>query len=245
MRWFYNYLQVLDREVKLLRHLDAVICMTEPDMVELRKFCASVPVHVINTGVDLDYFHPHEQPAAGARLVFVGAFQHEPNVDAMDYFCSEVLPRVRAEVPDTELFIVGSNPPPAVRSLADIPRVHVTGFVQDIRPFMAASSIYIVPLRLGVGIRGKILEAWGMALPVVATDVACAGLRCRDGENIMVANGAKEFAARVVALLRDPELRERLGREGRKVAEQFYSWETVASQLDSLYRQYMEIPRIS
>jgi glycosyltransferase involved in cell wall biosynthesis len=172
-------------------------------------------------------------------MVFVGAFRHEPNVEAMMFFCRAVLPLVREEVPEAELCIVGSHPPPAVISLADSPGVHVTGFVEDIRPFMAAASVYVVPLRLGVGIRGKILEAWGMAMPVVATTVACAGLRYRDGENILVADAPNMFADHVVRLLRDPALRERLGRGGRRVAEEHYSWEAAASQLDGLYRAYM------
>jgi glycosyltransferase involved in cell wall biosynthesis len=108
---------------------------------------------------------------------------------------------------------------------------------------MAAASVYIVPLRLGVGIRGKILEAWGMALPVVATRVACAGLRYSDGKNIMVADSADEFAARVVMLLQDPVLRVRMGREGRRVAEQFYGWDAIADQLMVLYEDYLNIPK--
>ncbi len=239
LRWFYNYLQVLDREISLLRRIDAAICMTDPDMRVLRKFCTSVPAHVINTGVDLDYFRPPDRPATGAGMVFVGAYRHEPNVEAMVFFCREVLPLIRKKVPEAELYIVGSHPPPAIVSLADIPGIHVTGFVADIRPFMAAASVYVVPLRLGVGIRGKILEAWGMAMPVVATSVACAGLRYRDGENILVADAPSEFAGQLITLLQDPALRERMGREGRRVAEEFYSWEAAASQLDGLYRTYM------
>jgi sugar transferase (PEP-CTERM/EpsH1 system associated) len=238
-RWFYNYLQVLDREVALLRRVDAAICVTDADMGELRKFCTSVPTHVINTGVDPDYFRPPEQPATGHRLVFVGAFRHEPNVDAMTYFCRKVLPLVQAEVPQTELYIVGSEPPPAIVSLASIRGVHVTGFVPDIRPFMAAGSVYVVPVRLGAGIRGKILEAWGMAMPVVATTVACAGLRHRDRENLLVADSAEDFAARVVSLLKDPARRTYIGQEGRKAVEQCYAWDAVASQLDILYRTYI------
>jgi sugar transferase (PEP-CTERM/EpsH1 system associated) len=239
VRWFYNYLQVLDRESALLGRVDAAICVTDVDMQELRRFCTSVPTHVINTGVDLDYFRPPEQPTTGSRLVFVGAFRHEPNVDAMTYFCKKVLPLVQAEVPETELYVVGSEPPPAIVSLASIRGVHVTGFVPDIRPFMAAGSVYVVPVRLGAGIRGKILEAWGMAMPVVATTVACAGLRYQDGENLLVADSAKDFAARVVSLLKDPARRKYIGQNGRKAAEQRYTWDAVASQFDALYRKYL------
>jgi O-antigen biosynthesis protein len=237
MLWFYRYLQVLDREAKLARDLDGIICMTDEDARQLRKFCASTPIHVINTGVELEYFAPPTIPATRPRLVFVGAFQHEPNVDAMIYFCRQIFPLIREEIPETELVIVGSNPPPAVVSLGEARQIQVTGFVPDIRPYMASSSVYIVPLRLGVGIRGKILEAWGMAMPVVATSVACAGLKYEDGRNLLRADSEKLFAAHVVDLLKDPGLRARLGSEGRKTAVAHYSWESSAEKLDALYRR--------
>jgi GT2 family glycosyltransferase/glycosyltransferase involved in cell wall biosynthesis len=241
LRWFYNYLQVLDRQMSLLPRVDAAICVTDSDMRELRRFCRTVPIHVINTGVDLAYFHPPERPADGARLIYVGAYRHEPNVDAVLYFCRSVLPLVRARIPETELLIVGSEPPAAVRSLADIPGVRVTGSVPDIRPFMAESSVYVVPLRLGVGLRGKILEAWAMAMPVVTTSLGCAGLRYRDGENLMVADAPEDFAARVIMLLSDPARRRQLGLNGRKVVEQNYGWEAITSQLHNLYQKYLDI----
>jgi len=241
-RWFYNYLQVLDREVKLTRDLDAAVCMTDPDARELKRYCPSLPTHVINTGVDLDYFKPPELPAEGSRLVFVGAFQHLPNIEAMIYFCREVLPQVQKETPYSELYIVGSNPAPAILALSTIPGVHVTGYVPDIRPYMAASSVYVVPLRLGVGIRGKILEAWSMAMAVVSTPVGCSGLRCEHGQNILIADSAEGMAAQIGMLLSNPELRQRLGAEGRKTAEQFYGWEKSAGQLDALYRHYLNRP---
>jgi GT2 family glycosyltransferase len=240
LRWFYNYLQVLDRESKLTQNVSTAICMTDTDARELRKFCPAVPTFVINTGVDLDYFCPPEQPSTEARLVFVGAFQHLPNVEAMTYFCREILPLVRDRAPDSELWIVGSNPPPTVLNLAAIHRVHVTGFVPDIRPFMAKSSIYIVPLRLGVGIRGKILEAWSMKMAVISTSVGCAGLRFENDRNLLVADTPGQFASQIVSLMKDPLRRRRLGEEGRKTAEQYYSWDKSAQQLDALYRSYLK-----
>ena len=245
LRWFYNYLQVLDREIKLTKNVSAAICMTDTDARELRKFCTSVPAYVINTGVDLDYFTPPETPATKPHLVFVGAFQHLPNVEAMTYFCRDVLPIVRSEIPEIELYIVGSNPSPAIVSLAANPGVHVTGFVPDIRPIMAGCSIYVVPLRLGVGIRGKILEAWSMKMAVVSTSVGCAGLRCEDGRNLLIADTRELFASQILSLLRDPSQRQRLGEEGRKTAEQYYSWERSVQELDALYRHYLDCRRIN
>jgi glycosyltransferase involved in cell wall biosynthesis len=125
-------------------------------------------------------------------------------------------------------------------SLAEGEKVRVTGFVPDIRPPMAESSVYIVPLRLGVGIRGKILEAWSMEMAVVTTTVGCAGLRYEDGRNLMVADSPEIFAGQVLSLLRNPEQRRRLGQEGRKTAEQYYSWEKSAAQLDALYRRVIK-----
>jgi O-antigen biosynthesis protein len=239
-RWFYNYLQVLDRETRLLKDIDTVVCMTDSDAAELRKFHTGTPVEVINTGVDLDYFSPPTEPATEPRLVFVGAYQHSPNVEAMVYFCSEILPRIRLQIPGTTMTIAGSGPPPAILSLTEIPGVEVTGFVPDIRPHMARAAVYIVPLRLGVGIRGKILEAWGMAMPVVATSVACAGLRYEHGKNLLVADSPQLFASSVVTLLKDAQLRGRLGSAGRKAAEAYYGWEAAAGRLDALYRSLIE-----
>ncbi len=238
LRWFYNYLQVLDREMRLLRRVDAAVCMTQPDAEELRKYCADVPLHVINTGVDLEYFARLPALTEAPRLVFVGAFQHLPNVDAMLHFCRNVFPRIRAAVPDAETIVVGSNPTPSLISLAEMPGVQVTGTVPDIRPYMASGAVYIVPLRLGVGIRGKILEAWGMGLPVVATPVASSGLRVEDGTNILVADTDERFAECVITLLGNPELRRRLGDQGRRTAEAYYSWDAAACALLDLYKAY-------
>ncbi len=240
VRWFYNYLQVLEREVRLTRRSDGVICMIDSDARELRKFCGDIPIHVINTGVDLDYFRTPQVPPSETRMVFVGAFQHLPNVDAMLYFCREIFPLIRKQIPDAQLSIVGSGPPPMITSLAELPGIEVTGLVPDIRPYMARSSVYVVPLRLGVGIRGKILEAWGMSMAVVASSVACAGLRCEDERNLLLADSAERFAHCVVALFRNPDRRKRLGAEGRKTAEQYYGWDAAAANLKELYQAYMK-----
>ncbi len=239
LRWFYNYLQVLDREIRLLGRVDAAILMTDADRQALARYTRSAALHVIPTGVDLDYFRPPERPAEGERLIFVGYFQHYPNVDAMLYFCGAVLPKIREQVPRAELLVVGSMPPREIRDLESIPGVRVTGYVPDIRPWMASSSVYVVPLRLGVGIRGKVLEAWGMALPVVATPLATAGLHAEHGKNVLVADGADDFAAHVVRLLKSPELRTRIGLQGRATAERYHSWERAAESLDALYRRHL------
>jgi GT2 family glycosyltransferase/glycosyltransferase involved in cell wall biosynthesis len=239
LRWFYNYLQVLDREIRLTQNVNAVICMTDSDARELKKFCPSTAAYVINTGVDLDYFKPPDQPEIEPRLIFVGAFQHLPNVEAMEYFCREVLPIVQEKIAGIELLIVGSNPPPTISRLSEIPNVHVTGFVPDIRPFMARSSIYVVPLRLGVGIRGKILEAWSMKMAVVSTSVGCAGLRYENNRNLVIADTPQQFAKQIVSLVKDPLRRQNLGEEGRRTAEQYYGWEKTVQQLEALYRFYL------
>jgi len=172
-------------------------------------------------------------------MIFVGAFQHLPNVEAMIYFCREILPAIRRQLPEVRLTIVGSKPPPAVVALSGIPNVEVTGQVEDLRPHMAESSVYVVPVRLGVGIRGKILEAWSMAMAVVSTPVGCAGLRAENGKNILVSDTAESFAASVVTLLKDPQLRLRLGAEGRRVAEEYYGWDRSAQQLDAVYQSLL------
>jgi glycosyltransferase involved in cell wall biosynthesis len=147
---------------------------------------------------------------------------------------------IQSRIPEIELLIVGSNPPPPIVSLAEMPGIHVTGFVPDIRPYMARSSIYVVPLNLGVGIRGKILEAWAMGMAVVSTSVGCAGLRYEHNRNILVADTPKQFADQIFSLVKDPPRRQYLGEEGRRTVEQHYSWEGSARQLEALYRHYID-----
>jgi GT2 family glycosyltransferase/glycosyltransferase involved in cell wall biosynthesis len=234
----YNSLQTLYREVELCRKVDQVICVTDEDRKSLRGYVQERKLSVVNTGVDTKYFTSSESPSFELdSLVFVGAFRHEPNVDAMLYFCRELFPRILEERPQTRLYIVGVGPPESIQALQSNPQVTVTGYVEDIRGFYQRAQVVVVPLRTGVGIRGKILEAWAAGKAVVVTPLACQGIRVVPGENIMIAEDADEFVRQTLALQRDPDLCKRLGRAGRETAVKFYDWSRLGQEMIDLYER--------
>jgi glycosyltransferase involved in cell wall biosynthesis len=153
----------------------------------------------------------------------------------MLYFCCQLFPRILQERPQTRLYIVGVGPPESIQALQSSPQVTVTGYVEDIRDFYRRAQVVVVPLRTGVGIRGKILEAWAAGKAMVATPLACQGIRAVHGENILIAEGADEFAQQTLALLRDPGLCKQLGRAGRETAVELYDWNRLGKEMIHLY----------
>ena len=232
----YNTLQIFYRELELCRKVDKIVCVTDRDHDYLKGYIEKKKLSVVNTGVDNEYFSCDGfRPADKNALLFVGAFRHDPNVDAMLYFCGQVLPLILKEHPQAHLYIVGSSPPQAVQELGTHSQVTVTGYVEDIREYYRKAQIVVVPVRTGVGIRGKILEAWAAGKAIVATSLACSGIRTCHGENILIADKAHEFALWTLALLRNPPFCEQLGRAGRETALQFYDWSRLGGEMIEVY----------
>ncbi len=238
---FYDTLQTLYRELELCRRVDHIICVTDLDRDYLGGFLPREQLEVVNTGVDTKYFAYDDSGIEPNSLVFVGAFRHDPNLDAMAYFCEEILPGILISQPDAQLYIVGSSPPASIQDLADHPRITVTGFVPDIRDYYRKAQVVVVPLRTGVGIRGKILEAWSVGKAVVATSLACQGIRAVHGKNILIADRPEDFSAWTTALLRQPDFAAELGRAGRKTVEELYDWEAIGEQMSLFYESI--VPR--
>jgi glycosyltransferase involved in cell wall biosynthesis len=162
-----------------------------------------------------------------------------PNEDAMLYLCRDVLPLIRAEEPATTVTIVGRAPTPAVKALADDhANVRVTGRVDDVRPYVDAASVYIVPLRIGGGTRLKIFEAMAMGKAVVSTTVGAEGLPVVDGTHVVIADQPQAFAGAVVALMRDPVRRAALESAARALVRERYDWSAVAGDLESALERF-------
>jgi len=236
LKRFYDTLQTLYRELEMCRKVDRVVCVTDVDMDFLRGYLPSEKLCVINTGVDTQYFKPSRSDRLEPySIAFVGAFRHQPNIDAMTYFCSEIFPLILDQLPEARLCIIGSSPPEAITRLGQHPRINVTGFVSDIRDHYAKAQVVVVPVRTGVGIRGKILEGWAAGKAMVATPVACLGIRAVHGENIMIAEKPRDFATWTIALLRNPDYCRRLAEAGRSLAERNYDWSQLGRQLAGTY----------
>jgi polysaccharide biosynthesis protein PslH len=213
----------------------AAYCLvaSDSDAVSLRRIAPRTRVGVLPNGVAMEFFQPSNRAPEPHSLVFVGNLDSAANVAGVQYFYRRVLPRIRQSCPTVQWYVVGANPPQDIVALAADPSVSVTGFLDDVRPYLERASIVVSPLISGGGIKNKVLEAWAMGKAVVSTPIGCAGLRAIDDENIAIATGAPEFADRTLALLQRPEHAAALGRAGRQTVERFYSWDAQAARLEA------------
>ncbi len=241
-RWLYRaqHRRMLRFERRALQRFDGVLAVSDADahtFARLYPGAVAGPVHVVQTGVDTDYFRPSGH-AVGARpnLVFTGSMDWLPNEDAMVFFARDVLPLIRAEEPSVTLTIVGRAPTPAVRRLADDPAIIVTGRVDDVRRYMEAAPVYVVPLRIGGGTRLKIFEAMAMGKAVVTTTVGAEGLPIEPNVHAVLADDPQAFAREVVDLLRHADRRRRIETAARALVVERYDWSTVAGALEHALR---------
>jgi glycosyltransferase involved in cell wall biosynthesis len=213
------------------RAADVYIFVTDRDAAALRRFtdreCVGVP-----GGVDTEHFHPSALDRSSASVAFVGSLNFPPNVAAVGWFCREVWPIVRRSEPAARLMLVGKQPVEEVLAWHGRDGIRVAADVPDVRPYLDWAAAAVVPMRSGGGIKNKILEAWAMAVPVVATSMSLHGLAARVDENILTADQPAEFARQVLRLLSDPELRTRFGQRGRETAVREHSWDHTAARME-------------
>jgi len=228
--------RMLRFEGHTLARFDLVLAVSDADRDTFHRLYPSAlrgPVFTVATGVDTSYFAPRPQDTVDPRhLVFTGSMDWIPNEDAMQHFCHDVLPLIRSEEPAVTLSIVGRAPTPAVRRLADIPGVTVTGRVDDVRDYVGKAGVYVVPIRIGGGTRLKIFEAMGMARAVVSTTVGAEGLPVTNGRDVVIADTPREFADAAVSLIRHPAQRVQFEQAARDLVVARYDWSAVAGQLE-------------
>ena len=219
---------------------DAALFVTDAEAEMFRRLAPEVSdrVAAMPNGVDAAFFspeqaHPDPYPAGGPVVVFTGAMDYWPNVDAVSWFVRDILPTLRGSRPEVRFYIVGMNPAPAVLALAG-PGVVVTGSVPDVRPWLAHADVVAAPLRIARGIQNKVLEAMAMGKPVVVSAPAAVGLAGRAGGDFTIADGATEFSACISALLGDAQRRLQMGHAARACVLAAYSWEAHLTRLDML-----------
>lgn len=232
-------------ETHVSRCVDEVIAVSEADAASIAALDGSITIRVIPNGVDCMFFSPNAQPAAYpaptkikhmASLVFTGTMDFRPNIDAVVWFCKDILPLIKRDVFHVHFYIVGKNPPAEVQALAG-PAVTVTGYVSDIRPYIAHSSVYVVPMRMGSGTKLKVLEAMAMKIPVVSTALGAEGIDAIPGKHLLLADTAADFARHVIALLDNAAERQRLADNARRLVEEKYDWATIVPALEKVYTQ--------
>lgn len=194
-------------------------------------------VRVIPLGVDTALFAPPAQRQAKPVVVFTGNMGYAPNVTAALWFAEHCLPRLRREVPDAELVIAGARPAPAIRALAALPGVTVTGPVASMPAVLAGAAVAVAPMRTGSGMQFKVLEAMACGLPVVATTLGLGGIQAVPGEHLLTADSPEDFARAVAGLLKDPAAAARLGQAARRFIEERHSWAHAAREAEKLYAE--------
>ncbi len=256
MSWVYNleWKRLRRYEYQVVRTCAHTVLITQREIAlldELDEFTRHSRLHAITNGVDLERFHPDAFPSfapeylpphehgfltdpQAIRIVFTGAMDYYPNAEAVRYFAEEVFPTIRAREPRAEFLIVGSDPTPGVVRLGQLPRVKVTGFVQDVRPYLAAATVCVTPLWIARGVQNKALEAMASGRVVVASPDVVAGLKARDGEHLLVARNTSEFIELVMKVIQDDQLRKELSFRARNFVEKEYNWEPLMGRIAEL-----------
>jgi sugar transferase (PEP-CTERM/EpsH1 system associated) len=221
----------------------AVIVTTDREARLVREIAPTARVHVIPNGVDTAFFSPEAVPPEGTdpTVGFTGDMAYFPNQEAVIHFAHKVLPLIRESVPETKFLIVGRSPSPEVQALARIPGIEVTGFVPDVRTYLARMRVSVAPFSIAAGIQNKILEAVSYGLPVVATSRATQGLTAAAAAAVETADTPAEMAAAIVKLLRDERLVQEKGREGRRLIGAEYNWPQSLDRLLQLLENPLPI----
>jgi len=220
-------------ERKACERSACVLVSTDREARLARGIAPAARIHALPNGVDTEYFKPTLQ-ASGASVIFTGDMSYFPNEEAVLFFARKVLPLIQQSVSEARFVIVGRNPGPRIRELEKLNGIEVTGFVPDVRDWLAKAHVAVAPFTIAAGIQNKILEAMSCGLPVVATARAAQGLSRRAADLVEVGDTAEDLAAKVVVLLRDSGRARSRGMVGRCVVMEDYNWDHALKRLVEL-----------
>jgi glycosyltransferase involved in cell wall biosynthesis len=225
-------------ELNMCNRFDLLLATTERDRQLFLQDLPGTGVVVIQNGVDRSFFEYKQEARIPRTMVFVGLFTFYPNVDAIRYFLDRMFPAILDLVPEAKVTIVGGSPPRDILDRGNA-NIEVTGWVDDVRPYLARSSVFVIPLRIGSGIRGKALEAMAMKCPIVSTTLGCAGIDLHNGVSALFADTPQDFAAATARLLLEPSEGQRLAENAYAIVTQKHNWEAKGEELQLAYHQVL------
>ncbi len=230
------YLKGLKKyEFDVYADADKVLVLTPQGRDELEAVRPGLNVSVVPHGVDIEQFREPAECVKEEAVMFLGNYPHDPNRDAVVWFVEHAWPTVKKEVPGAKFYVVGKDPTPDLLELARRdPSITVTGTVDDVRPYFERSKVFICPVRIGGGFRGKVLEAMAMGLPIVSTALGAEGVPATDGDQMFIEDDPAAFAGKVVDLLRDDSLCSEVGARARRMVEDSFSWEKGVEELEKV-----------
>lgn len=226
------------QETAVYRQADVVVAVTNDDGELLTRAIPGTKVAVLP---NIHVIHEPAPDVGKPVLSFVGGFAHDPNADAVLYFCSDILPLIQSDIPDVVFNVIGNSPPPEVQALAS-DTVRVLGYVPDTGPLLRSTLISVAPLRYGAGMKGKVGEAMSMGLPVVTTSVGAEGFGLTPNVNVLIGDTPQAFATHVIRLVRDADLRQRIGLGGHLLMQEKYSDRVVMQQVLDLFQSLAKRP---
>ena len=226
---------------QIIRDFDKALVCSNEDRKYLQEEHHLYNVNILPNGVDLTVFsgeqHRYEQDKV---ILFTGNMDYAPNVDAVDYFATDIFPQILEKFPDVRFVIAGQRPVKKVLQLAS-DNITVTGFVKDLGEMYRKASIVVAPLRFGAGTQNKVLEAMAMGVPVVSHNIGFNGLNIKSGEGVVLASTSGEFVQCCMALLESESQRRTIGAKGREVVYEQFDWDTIATRLENYLLEIQQI----
>ncbi len=227
-------------EIDMYRNVDRVLVLTAQERFALQRHSPSLRISVIPCGVDTAFFQPGTEAIAEERILFTGHYETEANADAVLWFAYHVWPTLKAKRPNLKFYVVGPGVIPEVASLAKRDAsIVVTGEVDDIRPYLQQAKVFVCPVRLGSGLRVKLLEAMAAGVPVVSTTLGAEGIPLHTGENCLLADKPEIMAENVEMLLSDEDLRKSIARQALTLVQDRFSWERGIDILEDVFADTM------
>jgi polysaccharide biosynthesis protein PslH len=231
-----EYRNTVSFESATLRHFDRVVTVSGNDAAALTSLDPQIRTSVIPNGVDATFFAPGARSPERHLIVFVGTMSWAPNIEAVQHMARDIMPRVRRVFADARFAVVGRSIAPSVADdLRRYPGVSVIGEVPDVRTWLNRAHAGVCPMVSGTGIKNKLLEAMAAGVPSVATPLACQGIDDLTGREVLVADGADDFASSVLRIFEDETLAEQLATEARSHVMKFHTWEGTAERFEGLY----------
>jgi glycosyltransferase involved in cell wall biosynthesis len=227
-------------ESRLLERFERVLVTSPHDRDALARLASTTEANdrlcVLPNGVDLDYFKPLDLPRDPATIIFSGKMSYHANIAAAIDLARQIMPHVWQQRPTAKLVLAGKDPAPELLALAADPRIVVTGTVPDLRPYLAQATVAVSPIRYGVGIQNKVLEAMAMATSSVASSQATSALQVQAGRDLLTADSPETLAQAIVELLTHDALRQSIGQAGRHYVETYHDWNGAAETLAGVYQ---------
>jgi glycosyltransferase involved in cell wall biosynthesis len=231
-----NIKRLRKRQGNDYRNFNLCLSVSEEDAEFTKRLLGtSMNVIVSPNGVDLDYFSPHAELKSGNVILFCGSMDSIMNQDAVHYFYSKILPKIKIQIPNVQFIIVGRKPPLKIKNLNNHKGIIVTGTVDDVRPFYEKASVVVAPFRLGGGTKLKITEAMAMRLPIISTSIGCQGINVQNGKDVWIADNDFDFSERVIKTL--TRISNKMVDNAYKLVCELYSWDKIVNDAERVIRK--------